>query len=646
MNSMMSGGSVLVEVFWKSGVILGAALCLNVLLRSKSADLRRLVLSTAIVALFVAAVASPALPRWTAVTPAWLRIPVPPAPIASEPTLAAEMPASNPDPPSLDSRPVASYPHFGAWLPDHAPSPISVIWFAVALLMLTRFAVSLRSLRRLRNVSDSVTDADLLTFPDKCRRRVVLLQNETIAAPATWGIVRPVIVVPAAFEQLPTESRSAVFSHELAHIQAHDFFMRVLAEIARALLWFQPLVWIAWRQLREEQELACDNRVLASGGKPSAYAKLLLDWGNGSPARDVLVAVGMAHRSCLNRRLFALLDQDMQRDAVSITGVLTACLFALGAALPLAAVSFTSPLPAARVSHVQPSARIEPKPMILAQLQPQQAPASAAPKTPADSAKDLEFEVATVKPFDASNGFFPNMRGGPGTSDPDRISFTSTLKGFLMAAYGVGNEYISGPAWLDTNPQMYAIAATIRPGATKDQVNQMLRNLLNQRFQITMHRETRDVPLYELTLAGKAPQLKEYVPNSYDDDKGAARPAGGGPYPAYARGFPEGLDLPYQYASDGISHAVANKVPMAQLIKFLSLQLKRPVVDKTGLTGLYSYNLDFMPFLPGAGEDLSSAAAPDFVTAVRVQLGMKLTAKKGPIEIIVIDHAEKTPIEN
>ena len=78
----------------------------------------------------------------------------------------------------------------------------------------------------------------------------------------------------------------------------------------------------------------------------------------------------------------------------------------------------------------------------------------------------------------------------------------------------------------------------------------------------------------------------------------------------------------------------------------MSLQLKRPVVDKTGLTGLYNYNLDFMPFLPGTGDDVSSASAPDFITAVRVQLGMKLTAKKDPLEIIVIDHAEKNPIDN
>jgi len=134
--------------------------------------------------------------------------------------------------------------------------------------------------------------------------------------------------------------------------------------------------------------------------------------------------------------------------------------------------------------------------------------------------------------------------------------------GFLMAAYGVGSDYISGPAWLDASPpQFYAIEATIRPGATKEQASRMLQNLPTQRFQLTMHRETRDVPLFELTVAGKGPQLEEYVADSHA--------ANGG-------GFVEGVT--HQNASDGMNHAVANKVSIAQLINFLSFQLKRPVV--------------------------------------------------------------------
>ena len=194
-----------------------------------------------------------------------------------------------------------------------------------------------------------MTDADL-------PRHVRLRRNGAIGAPVTWGIVRPIILVPARFEELPAECRDAVLCHELAHIQAHDFLMRSLAEIARALIWFQPLMWIVWRQLREEQELACDNRVLATGGKPSAYAKLLLDW-DVTAGWDSLIAVGIANRSCLKRRLYALLDPDLRRGKVASAGVAGAWLLGLATALPLAAISFTQAAPA-RVVQSTPPARV------------------------------------------------------------------------------------------------------------------------------------------------------------------------------------------------------------------------------------------------------------------------------------------------
>jgi len=249
----------------------------------------------------------------------------------------------------------------------------------------------------------------------------------------------------------------------------------------------------------------------------------------------------------------------------------------------------------------------------------------------AQAQSNLEFEAATIKPFDPSHGWAPGIKGGPGTSDPGRISIKSWLKGLLMTAYGVNSDRISGPAWLDTNSQLYIVEATIRPGATKEQMAVMLQNLLKQRFQITLHRETRDVPLYELTVAGKGPQLKAYVEGSF---------ATGG------RGMPGGADFPMEYVSGGVEHASANQATITQLIKYLSLGLKRPVVDNTGLSGLYNYNLDYALDLSANADDVSTASAPDLITAVRQQLGMKLTAKKGPLEIIVIDGAEKTPIEN
>src|SRR6202789_772547 len=136
-------------------------------------------------------------------------------------------------------------------------------------------------------------------------------------------------------------------------------------------------MWIVWRQLREEQELACDNRVLATGRKPSAYARLLLDW-ESSPGLDSLIAVGIANRSCLKRRLYALLDPDLRRDTVARAAVAGTWLLALATALPLAAISFTQAAPAqltpARPVESAPPARAVTAPQPPVQMAQGQAP--------------------------------------------------------------------------------------------------------------------------------------------------------------------------------------------------------------------------------------------------------------------------------
>ena len=107
----------------------------------------------------------------------------------------------------------------------------------------------------------------------------------------------------------------------------------------------------------------------------------------------------------------------------------------------------------------------------------------------------LTFEVASVKrsaPVPASGGvFFGPPRGGPGTSDPEQITWTyATLKGLLMRAYDVKAYQVSGPAWLDT--ERYDVAAKVPVGVTKEQVERMWQNLLEERFGMTLHRELKE----------------------------------------------------------------------------------------------------------------------------------------------------------
>jgi beta-lactamase regulating signal transducer with metallopeptidase domain len=226
--------SVFFAVFWKSGVALGAALCVNRLLRNRSADVRRLVLSTAVGAIFIAAAALPVLPSWTAVMPLWFQAQRPATQAVPEQPAAPTTVDADADPVSAETRPVQppARPLFQGidlrhWL-------IPLLWFAGTTTLLLRFAINLRGLHRLRAASEPVTHANLLTEVARSGRRVELWRNEAIGAPVTWGIVRPIILVPPGFEEMPAECRDAVLCHELAHIQAHDFLIRGLAEIARA----------------------------------------------------------------------------------------------------------------------------------------------------------------------------------------------------------------------------------------------------------------------------------------------------------------------------------------------------------------------------------------------------------------------------
>ncbi len=376
-----------------------------------------------------------------------------------------------------------------------------------------------------------MTDANVLAGVAGFGNRVRLRRSETIAAPVTWGIFRPIILVPAGFEELPAETREAVLCHEYAHIQGGDFLMRLLAETARALIWFQPLIWIVRRQLREEQELACDNRVLASGRKPSAYAKLLLDW-DGGRGMDSSIALGMTHRSCLKRRLYALLDPNLRRDTV--TGAVAACtwVFGLATAMALAALGFAEAIPA-------PNAQTAPA--------PQAAPA------PASRPK---FDSASIQPcqpgdgpgrsgrgdMGANGGVDPSVPEGAGgyfRASPGRLDVSCgsilTMVDFSYREFGgpllnnppaplQESDRIKGvPKWaLATRYTIHAVtgdpaangptdAGPRQPSplpAAKLLYGPMLRTLLEDRFQLKMHREVEQAQMYALTVAQSGFKLR------------------------------------------------------------------------------------------------------------------------------------------
>jgi TonB family protein len=179
----------------------------------------------------------------------------------------------------------------------------------------------------------------------KVGRTVGLLQcRSSLAMPLTWGIFRPVIVLPSGVADWPEERRRIVLSHELAHIARNDWLLQICAELTRAIYWFHPLVWLAATRLRQESERACDDAVLLSGIAPSHYASQLLDLARTfeNSGRAWSTALAIARPSNLERRFAAMLNPSINRDRLSLKIKLLIPFLALTFLLPLAALRLTA----------------------------------------------------------------------------------------------------------------------------------------------------------------------------------------------------------------------------------------------------------------------------------------------------------------
>jgi uncharacterized protein (TIGR03435 family) len=295
----------------------------------------------------------------------------------------------------------------------------------------------------------------------------------------------------------------------------------------------------------------------------------------------------------------------------------------------------------------------------------------------------LTFEVATVKPAEEPEPGKPMMigiRGGPGSADPGQIRGTVTLSMLLMTAYDVKAYQITGPSWL--NIERYEVIAKVPTGATKDQVRVMWQNLLADRFGLTLHHQSKIFPVEEMEIAKgglklKETTLKEATLNPATPDP---QPAAGAPPPQGLQpfgppkmdknGVPElsapGLIMMMRMGPTGPSaHMVGKAQTTEQLAGMVGNELDRPVVDKTGLTGKYDFTLEFAPdrlrMMPLGGPAPPSGPVPTgtgdaanptdpsgltIVGALQQQLGLRLVSTKAPLDILVIDHAEKVPTDN
>jgi uncharacterized protein (TIGR03435 family) len=225
------------------------------------------------------------------------------------------------------------------------------------------------------------------------------------------------------------------------------------------------------------------------------------------------------------------------------------------------------------------------------------------------------FEVATVKAGGLVEGDLIYINTGKILNGVVTLG-NATLSDCLKFAYSLTTEdQIVGPEWIKQKQVRFDITAKAAPDTPADQLMPMLQTLLKERFELTLHTEQKEMTHYELVIGKHGSKLKESTVGP-GEATGAAR-------------------------LDGIR---SNRMQMNKLAALLSRMTRMPVLDKTGLTGFYQFDLRYANEVSPAPAE--NPVGPSIFTAVQEQLGLKLESRKGPVEVLVIDHAEKIPVEN
>ena len=272
----------------------------------------------------------------------------------------------------------------------------------------------------------------------------------------------------------------------------------------------------------------------------------------------------------------------------------------------------------------------------------------------AQGADKPAFDVAAIRPSAAQSQ--DTVTAGA-RIDGAQVRFAyMTLKDYLGTAYRVRLYQISGPDWIASD--RWDISATVPAGASISQIPEMLQSLLEERFQLKMHREKKDLPVYALEVARDGPKLQESTPDPNTAKEDA-------PLTATGSGSAQGVSV---NLGRGSSYSFANgrfeakRLTMPVLAVNLERFLDRPIVDTTGLTGSYDFSVNVTPedyrnMLIRAGVNAGAVLPPEVLklldsgTPVSLfdglqKLGLRLNARRAPLDMVVVDAGRKTPTDN
>jgi len=398
--------TLLLSVTLKIALLTLAALAFTVVLRRRSAAMRHWVLATTMVCCLCVPAVELLLPSWSIPLPvAWLTSSATSSLHLSSSVLATQA-SSAARATATDDVSTSGSLSLGALM--------AAIWLGGAAIGFAVLGAGLLRLRALAAKSESVSTgvwravANQIATRYGIRQHVRLLRCRHPTLLATWGLVRPTILLPEGAETWTEDRVHAVLHHELAHILRGDWAVSLAASALKAVYWFNPLLWIACRRLRHESERACDDLVLASGISAPEYATHLLEVARESAQRrhPWSPAIAIAHHSMLEGRVRAMLNTRLNHQPLT-AAIRVATLVAIAA---VAASVGVATLSGSTERIIAPDVRLVPPgslPVLQAEPQkPSSAPREAQAAAPAAQTRATGGTIEGVL-YDQFGGLLP-----------------------------------------------------------------------------------------------------------------------------------------------------------------------------------------------------------------------------------------------
>jgi bla regulator protein BlaR1 len=500
-----------------------------------------------------------------------------------------------------------SQPFRDTLLPVSSVPKASRNWPSIAIFGLWVFGfsgVALIRFRGWRRIRAALHSSTLMNIPAP----IAVRSSPGLLEPGVVGFFRPVLLVPAGIaERLKPREWEAVLAHELCHARRRDNLTAAIHMIVEALFWFHPLVWWIGARLIEERERACDEAVLTLGSEAADYTAGILGICK-SYFESPIACVSGVTGSDLKKRIQLILTGRVGSDlnfskkfALVAAGIAALVMPIVAGITGVSSIRAQSPLVTPR------------------------------------------FETASVKPCEAFRENIVPDHYSPGSLLQSQCT---TVERLIQQAYGLfangqwnlgsSLEVTGGPAW--TRSGFYEVEAKAASPENRATLNgPMLQTLLEDRFKLKLHRESREIPVYALTVAEGGPKLQPFQGNC----------------------IPRDFDKPPSDTDCGAIRGWFNEFDMkaatiADLCAGFSVLLDRQVLDQTGIAGRFNMHLDMssedreLLNRPRSLHAVSNPTAPppppvhlDAANIAMKKLGLNLQAAKGPGEFLVIDHLER-----